>query len=162
MTDADRGQGGHDPGERSQRRRGLGRDLGPGERCRHASVIRRDRRHRLVAEIRGYAGAVTGEDPTPPRLRVRTTEIDDPGPLLALLPARDAYAWLRRGDGVIGFGEVTRHKPASIAEADEWWSDLVGDTETVTELDHAPSGAGLLAFGSFVFDPENTPGRSRG
>ena len=104
---------------------------------------------------------MTGADPTPPRLCVRTTEIDDPGPLLALLPARDAYAWLRRGDGVIGFGEVTRHKPASIAEADEWWSDLVAHTETVTEPDHAPSGAGLLAFGSFVFDPENTQSQSR-
>ena len=104
---------------------------------------------------------MTGEDPTPPRLSVRTTEIDDPGPLLALLPARDAYAWLRRGDGVIGFGEVTRHKPASIAEADEWWSDLVSNTEMITELDHAPSGAGLLAFGSFVFDPENTQAQSR-
>jgi menaquinone-specific isochorismate synthase len=104
---------------------------------------------------------VTRPDPTPPRLRVRTTEIADPGPLLALLPAWDAYAWLRRGDGVIGFGEVTRHKPASIAEADEWWSNLVAHTETITELDHAPSGAGLLGFGSFVFDPENTEGQSR-
>ncbi len=104
---------------------------------------------------------MTGEDPSPPRLRVRTTEIEEPGPLLALLPARDAYAWLRRGDGVIGFGEVARHKPASIAEAGEWWSDLVAHTEILTELDSAPSGAGLLAFGSFVFDPENTQAQSR-
>ena len=63
---------------------------------------------------------------------------------------------MRHGDGVVGFGEVTRHKPASIAEADEWLDDLVAHLEMITELDHAPAGAGLLAFGSFIFDPENT------
>lgn len=103
---------------------------------------------------------VTRSDLTPPRLRVQTVPIDDPGPLLARLPAQDAYAWTRDGDGLIGFGEVVRHKPESIAEADAWFRDLVADTEVVCELDDPPAGTGLVAFGSFVFDPDNTAGQS--
>ena len=67
---------------------------------------------------------------------------------------------MRHGDGLVGYGEVARHKPESIAEADAWFSDLVAGTETVSRLDDAPAGAGLMAFGSFVFDPENTAGQS--
>jgi menaquinone-specific isochorismate synthase len=103
---------------------------------------------------------VTWPEPTPPQLRVLTVEIDDPGPLLALLPAKDAYAWVRHGDGLAAFGEVARHKPDSIAEADEWFADLVAGTEVVADLDHGPAGTGLVAFGSFLFDPERSAGQS--
>ncbi len=103
---------------------------------------------------------MTWSELTPPQLRVRTVAIDDPGPLLALLPAEDAYAWVRHGEGLVAFGEAARHKPASIAEADEWFADLVAGTETVAELDHGPAGAGLVAFGSFLFDPERSAGQS--
>ena len=103
---------------------------------------------------------MTRSDLTPPRLRVQTVAIDDPGPLLARLPAEDAYAWVRQGDGLVGYGEVARHKPESIPEADEWFRDLAAGTEVVSALDDPPAGAGLVAFGSFVFDPENTAGQS--
>ena len=103
---------------------------------------------------------MTRSDLTPPRLRVQTVPIEDPGPLLSRLPAGDACAWVRHGDGLIGYGEVARHKPESIAEADGWFSDLAAGTETVSRLENAPAGAGLVAFGSFVFDPENTAGQS--
>ena len=103
---------------------------------------------------------MTRSDLTPPRLRVQTVAIDDPGPLLSRLPAGDAYAWVRQGDGIVGYGEVTRHKPESIAEADAWFRDLAAGTEVTDELDDPPAGAGLMAFGSFVFDPENTAGQS--
>jgi menaquinone-specific isochorismate synthase len=36
----------------------------------------------------------------------------------------------------------------------------VASTEVVSTLDDPPAGAGLMAFGSFVFDPENTAGQS--
>jgi len=104
---------------------------------------------------------VIWSDLTPPRLQVRTVEIDDPGPLLARLPRTDAQAWIRGGEGMIGYGEAVRHKPVSIAEADEWWTDLITHTEVVTGLDLPPAGCGLVAFGSFVFDPENSEGQSR-
>ena len=61
---------------------------------------------------------------------------------------------------MIGYGEAARHKPVSIAEADEWWADLVTHTEVITELDGPPLGSGLVAFGNFVFDPENSEGQS--
>lgn len=103
---------------------------------------------------------MTRSDLTPPRLRVQTVPIEDPGPLLSRLPSGDAYAWVRHGDGLVGYGEVARHKPESIAEADAWFGDLVAGTEIVSELEDAPVGAGLMAFGSFLFDPENTAGQS--
>lgn len=105
------------------------------------------------------AGVLSRTDPTPPRLYARTVEIADPGPLPALLPEQDAYAWVRRGEGMVGWGEVVRCKPATIAEAEEWWTALVSQVVAVSDLEHTP-GAGFLAFGSFVFDPATTAARS--
>ena len=102
---------------------------------------------------------VTRPDPAPPRLYARTVEIDDPGPLTEFLPEADAYAWVRRGEGMIGWGEVVRYKPASIVEAEEWWAGLVSQVVSVSDLEHTP-GAGFMAFGSFVFDPATTAARS--
>ncbi|MDN5761469.1 MAG: isochorismate synthase [Microlunatus sp.] len=98
-------------------------------------------------------------DPTPPRLHARTIEIADPGPLTALLPESDAYAWLRHGEGMIGWGEVARCKPTTIDDAEEWWTGLVAQVIAVSDLEHTP-GAGFMAFGSFVFDPVTTAARS--
>ena len=103
---------------------------------------------------------VTSSAPAPPRLQVRTRAIEDPGSLLALLPPKDCYVWLRHGDGLVGWGEVVRLKPTSIAEAAEWWSDLAAHVEVAAELDRPTAGAGLMAYGSFVFDPANSAGRS--
>ncbi|MFL6025288.1 MAG: isochorismate synthase MenF [Friedmanniella sp.] len=98
-------------------------------------------------------------DPTPPPLRARTVEIDDPGPLTDLLPSEGGLAWIRRGEGMVAWGEAARHKPTSIADAEEWWSALSASTVVETELGDPPAGAGLIAFGSFVFDPDSA-GRS--
>ena len=97
--------------------------------------------------------------PTPPPLQVRTVEIPDPGPLEGLLPPDGALAWVRRGDGMVAWGEVDRYKPTSIADAEEWWAGLSRDVVVAADLADAPSGAGLVAFGSFVFDPDSA-GRS--
>jgi menaquinone-specific isochorismate synthase len=104
---------------------------------------------------------VTWSDVSPPQLRVRTVEIPDPGDLMALLPRTDSFAWLRAGEGMVGWGEVVRHKPTDMAEAAEWWADLVEHVEVEADIDSAPSGSGLLAFGSFVFDPDNTESQSQ-
>ena len=103
---------------------------------------------------------VTWSAPDPRRLRVRTHAIEDPGSLLNLLPPKDSYAWLRYGDGLVGWGEVVRLKPASIAEAAEWWADLVAQVEVTAALDDPPAGAGLVAYGCFLFDPANSASRS--
>jgi menaquinone-specific isochorismate synthase len=106
-------------------------------------------------------GPVTAEDPSPPRLRAHTVEIEDPGPLTLLLPRQDdAYAWVRAGEGMVGWGEVVRHKAVTIADAEQWWSELTATVSHDCELVDPPAGAGFLAFGSFVFDPANTSAQS--
>ena len=104
-------------------------------------------------------------DPAPPRLYARTVEIDDPVRCVDWLPDSDAFAWIRQGDGMVGWGEVVRHKPSTLADAQEWWSGLVTQVVAVSELADPPAGAGFMAFGSFVFDPDNSaaqlgPGRA--
>jgi len=99
-------------------------------------------------------------DLRPPRLYAKTVEIDDPGSLVSLLPREDAYAWIRQADGMVGWGEVVRHKASTIGDAEQWWSDLCGDVEMDCSLDDPPAGAGLIAFGSFVFDPASTAAQS--
>ncbi|MGH3275910.1 MAG: hypothetical protein ACRDNZ_16490, partial [Streptosporangiaceae bacterium] len=41
-------------------------------------------------------------------LAVTTVAADDPGDLLARLPGPAALAWVRRGDGLVGWGEAAR------------------------------------------------------
>lgn len=86
-------------------------------------------------------------------------EIADPGELSSYLPAQDAVAWLRRGEGMIGFGEVARFQAGSFAEADAWWTRLCADLEHDSELLDL-TGTGPLAFGSFPFAPGNTRAES--
>lgn len=104
---------------------------------------------------------MTWSDVSPPQLRVRTVEIPDPGELAALLPGNDSIAWLRAGEGMVAWGEVVRHKPTGMAEAAEWWADLVDHVKVEADIEGSPSGSGLLAFGSFVFDPDNTESQSQ-
>lgn len=77
-----------------------------------------------------------------------------------MLPTTDGVAWLRDGDGMVGWGEAVRHKAAGPGEAADWWSALVAQSEVESVLEPAPSGSGLIAFGSFVFDPDNTDATS--
>ena len=51
----------------------------------------------------------TRPDPGEPgRLTVRTVPIDDPGDLLAGLPGGPLLSWVRRGRGLVGWGEAAR------------------------------------------------------
>ena len=126
---------------------------------RHGNLLQigRPRRHNYCAGVTPYDPAL--HDPAPPPLRVRTVEIADPGPLPTLLPTDGALAWVRRGEGMVGWGEVVRHKPSNVADAEEWWAELTRSVVVEAELADAPAGAGLVAFGSFVFD-EDSAGRS--
>ena len=51
--------------------------------------------------------------------------------LLSLVPAggaRDVCSWVRRGEGVVGWGRAASHTasgPTRIADLDRWWADLV-------------------------------------
>jgi menaquinone-specific isochorismate synthase len=93
--------------------------------------------------------------PPGPQWRATTVAIEDPGDLAPYLPASGGHAWLRRGEGIIGIGEVARFEAGSAAEADLWWSDICARIEQETELPEVP-GTGPIAFASFVFDPGHT------
>jgi len=61
---------------------------------------------------------------------------------------------------MVGWGEVVRHKATTITEAAQWWAELSAGVVEECELDTPPAGAGLMAFGSFVFDRGNTAAQS--
>ena len=85
-------------------------------------------------------------------LVVRTTAVTDPGPLLHLLPDGDQTAWVRRGEGLVGWGvaaSVRTAGPDRFADAHDWWREL---TRTAVVRDEVGlPGTGLVAFGSFAF-----------
>jgi menaquinone-specific isochorismate synthase len=86
-------------------------------------------------------------------LVVRTVPIDDPGPLLALLPdSGDTVAWLRRGDGLVGWGVAASCRATGadrFAEAKQWWADHVRTAVVRDEVEEP--GSGVVCFGSFAF-----------
>ncbi|WP_369139529.1 isochorismate synthase [Modestobacter versicolor] len=75
-------------------------------------------------------------------------------PLLTLLPAEGALAWVRRGEGLVGWGEADRLEvtgPDALTEAAAWWADRCAATESDDPL-RVP-GSGPVVFASIAFDP---------
>ncbi|HET7534148.1 MAG TPA: isochorismate synthase [Nocardioidaceae bacterium] len=92
-------------------------------------------------------------------LVVRTVPIEDPGPLLALLPPGDSVAWLRRGEGLVGWGVAAVIRTSGtdrFARARDWW--LRHAHAAVVRDEVRRPGTGLVCFGSFAFADE--PGES--
>lgn len=100
---------------------------------------------------------VTAPPLAPPRLVVRTSRVDElPDNLAALvdlLPDVRPLAWVRHGDGVVGWGEALRFEtfgPGRYADAEHAWHQvLVGAS---VHDDVGLPGTGPIAFGSFAFD----------
>ncbi len=94
-------------------------------------------------------------------LVVRTVDLDldlATG-LLALLPADRPVTWIRRGEGLVGWGaaaEVRTSGPTRFADAAKWWSETTGRAVVRDEVDEP--GTGLVSFGTFAFADE--PGAS--
>ncbi len=85
---------------------------------------------------------------------VRSTEVTDPGPLLALLPRDNPLAWVRHDEGLVGWGCALRQEfsgAESFSEAERWWGSVVEHAVVRDDLDLP--GSGLVAFASFAFDP---------
>ena len=92
-------------------------------------------------------------------LVVRSVPVDDPGNLLALPPEDELVAWVRRGDGVVGWGvaaQVRTSGASRFSDAHEWWEGL--RRRAVVRDEIGVPGSGLLTFGSFAFADE--PGDS--
>jgi len=97
--------------------------------------------------------------PQPSPLVVRSVAISDPGPLVRLLPQDDPVAWVRRGEGLVGWGEAARidtRGAGRFADAEDWWARLSAGAVVRDEVD--VPGSGLVAFGSFAFGDD--PGES--
>lgn len=106
------------------------------------------------------AARLTGMSGTPlPRLRARTIRLDADvaPPLLRFADPGAPLAWLRRGDGLVGAGELAWRGEfrgeRRIPEAAEAWRALVA----AAEIDDAVGvpGSGLAAFGAFAFAPDS-------
>ncbi|GAA1954807.1 chorismate-binding protein [Nocardioides panacihumi] len=72
--------------------------------------------------------------------------------LIALLPADAPVSWVRRGEGLVGWGVSATLRttgPTRFTDAAKWWAELVARS-TVTDEVGEP-GTGLVAFGSFAF-----------
>jgi menaquinone-specific isochorismate synthase len=92
-------------------------------------------------------------------LVARTVPLPDPGPLLDLLPARAPLAWVRRGEGLVAWGEAMRVStsgPDRFAAAQRAWSQVIAHSVVRDEV-RLP-GTGPVAFGSFAFSPGSPSG----
>ncbi len=91
----------------------------------------------------------------------RAAEGDEPDArdLLDLLPADSPLAWVRRGDGLVGWGEAARIEtsgPSRFADADAAWRRIVEHAVVRDEV--GLPGTGPVAFGSFAFDDASPAG----
>ncbi|MDN3495523.1 chorismate-binding protein [Planococcus sp. APC 4015] len=96
------------------------------------------------------------DPPRPPRLVVDTREIDRVDDLIPYADPHDPLVWLRRGDGIIGLGDVGGFERGP-HEADspqsspaDAWRAIAAEADVTDPV--ALPGTGLVAFGTLVFD----------
>jgi menaquinone-specific isochorismate synthase len=88
-------------------------------------------------------------------LSVRTVPVPRSGDLVSGFPGPAALAWLRRGEGIAGWGEaarVTLPPGDDRFTAAEKWLRALFDNADVDDQVGQP-GCGPVAFASFTFDP---------
>ena len=91
-------------------------------------------------------------------LRVRSVRVEAGG-LLERLPTEGALAWVRNGEGLVGWGVAARIEVAGaerFSRAQRWWQEWCRNAQ-IEDAVGVP-GSGPVAFASFAFDPE--PGTS--
>jgi menaquinone-specific isochorismate synthase len=98
-----------------------------------------------------------------PVLVARTVAIDDPGPLLSLLPESadpsQVCSWVRNGEGLVGWGRALAFETSGsrrFAQAQLWWRSVV--EHAVVRDDLRLRGTGPVAFGSFSFSADSPAG----
>lgn len=101
--------------------------------------------------------AAIAPEPVTAPLVVRTVTLDVTDPttvdLISLLPANRPLTWLRRGNGLVGWGEAARIQtfgPDRFRDAQQQWEQLVANAVVRDEV--GLPGTGPVAFGSFAFD----------
>jgi menaquinone-specific isochorismate synthase len=89
-----------------------------------------------------------------PSLVARTVPLDlaQATGLASLLSDDHPVAWLRRGDGLVGWGEAAALRssgPTRFSDADKWWRETIARADVVDEV--GEPGTGPVCFGSFAF-----------
>ncbi|MBC7462953.1 MAG: isochorismate synthase [Actinobacteria bacterium] len=91
-----------------------------------------------------------------PLTQVTTARLGDHLPLIELIPDTDALAWVRRGEGLVGWGihaKTSVKGPHRFKDAREWWHQHL-EQFSVTDTVHG-TGTGPILFTSFSFDEED-------
>ena len=91
----------------------------------------------------------------PPLIPVTTTHCGEHLPLLDLLPDSNPVAWLRAGEGLVGWGSFARtivSGPERFADARKWWLKQL-ESFAITNSVHG-NGTGPVLFASFSFSPD--------
>jgi len=102
-------------------------------------------------------GRPDNDQRVPDSLTVRTVPLPDSDDLdlLGGLPGPGGVAWVRGGEGLAGWGEAARITlPAGVdrfTAAEKWLRVLCESADIDDQVGLA--GCGLVAFGSFTFDP---------
>ncbi|MCR2826305.1 chorismate-binding protein [Microbacterium sp. zg.Y909] len=90
---------------------------------------------------------------TPPRLVVRTREIDHVEDLLPFTSPSHPKAWIRRGDGMVGYGTAyafSGNGAETYGSLADGWKQLSAAADIDDPL--GLPGTGLVAFGALAFD----------
>ncbi|MGW6129503.1 isochorismate synthase [Cellulomonas sp. NPDC055163] len=105
---------------------------------------------------RARRGEVVGDDPAGARSRSATP---DPRDLVDLLPADAPLAWVRRGDGLVAWGEALRFEvggASRFTDAEAAWREVLAHAIVRDEV--GLPGSGPVAFASFAFDDDSPAG----
>ncbi|QAY74816.1 isochorismate synthase [Agromyces protaetiae] len=87
---------------------------------------------------------------------MRTVAVDETEPLIPRADPRNPLVWLRRGEGVVGLGEVLRIEssgPTRVEDAAAAWTELAAHADVDDRV--GLPGTGLVAFGAFAFADES-------
>ena len=90
----------------------------------------------------------------PDPLAVRTVPVASPDDLMTRLPDAAPLAWVRNGDGLVGWGEAARVAVPDGEDRFAWarqWLAALFDSATIDDPLRIP-GSGPVAFGAFTFD----------
>ena len=91
-------------------------------------------------------------------LVARSVAIDAPEDLLAVLPEA-GISWVRRGEGMIAWGEVARVSTTGKTRVDDAWRWFRHVARNAVVRDEVGvRGSGLVAFGSFSFSADSRSG----
>ena len=91
----------------------------------------------------------------PPLIPFTTTHCGEHLPLLDLLPDSNPVAWLRAGEGLVGWGvfaTTTVSGPQRFADARKWWLKQL-ESFAITNSVHG-NGTGPVLFASFSFSSD--------